>query len=173
MIVALDVHYDETLDAGRACGVIFDVWGAEAATRTIGYRQQGIAAYVPGRFVLRELPCILPPVEAAMETWSVQTLVVDGFVDLGPGRPGLGRHLFERLSRTVEVVGVSKSPFAGAPGLAVTRGTSVRPLWVTSTGDSRLAAENLVRMAGEHRIPRLLKLADTISRGNALPDLEL
>lgn len=173
MIVALDVHYDQDAGSGRAAAVVFDGWEAGAAAQTLGYRHSNIAPYVPGQFVRRELPCILPLVDAVDARCSLCTIVVDGFVDLGPGRPGLGRHLFERLGARVEVVGVSKSQFAGAQGIAVTRGRSARPLWVTSTADVQRAADSVAMMRGPHRIPSLLKLADALSRGHTAPDREL
>jgi deoxyribonuclease V len=128
----------------------------------------GLAPYHPGEFYRRELPCIAPLVKAALAARPISTVIVDGFVDLAEGRPGLGRHLHETFGRAFEVVGVAKSPFAGSSGSPVCRGTSTRPLWVTATGDSQIAAENVRTMAGEYRMPTILRVVDRLTR-EALP----
>lgn len=173
MIVAVDVYYDDHAGTGRAGAVVFGTWESNDPIATVGSQHRGIAAYVPGEFYKRELPCILPLLRHCRERWSVEAILVDGFVDLAPNRPGLGRHLFDALSDGVEVVGVSKNAFTGTPGKRVTRGASTRPLWVTSTADINVAAERVMRMAGNHRIPDLLKLVDSVSKGHTRPDTEL
>jgi len=95
---------------------------------------------------------------------GLEAIIVDGFVDLGPDRAGLGRYLFEALDAQIEVVGVSKNPFVGSPGIAVLRGTSQTPLWVTSTGSSEAAAQAIAAMSGDFRIPTLLRRVDEIAR---------
>jgi deoxyribonuclease V len=68
-----------------------------------------IAPYVAGSFFKRELP----PVRAVIAACPAppKVIVVDGFVDLAPGKPGLGRHLFEELGAQTAVIGVAKNPF--------------------------------------------------------------
>ena len=77
---------------------------------------------------------------------------------------GLGRHLFEALGGRIRVVGVAKRAFAGGLGIPVQRGTSQQPLWVTATSDPDGAAQSVAQMAGEHRIPMLLKAVDRSAR---------
>jgi deoxyribonuclease V len=115
----------------------------------------------------------MPLIREAACLYDVHTVVVDGFVDLGEGRPGLGRHLFAAFAAQVAVVGVAKSAFAGAPALPVLRGSSRKPLWVTSTGDVEVAAQHIVSMAGAHRLPDLLKLTDSLARGKGAGGLGL
>lgn len=55
----------------------------------------------------------------------------------------------------------------------MTRGGSARPLWGTVTSDARRAANCVAKMTGEFRIPRLLKLADSIARGLVPADEKL
>jgi deoxyribonuclease V len=89
--------------------------------------------------------------------------VIGGYADLDPdGRPGLGA----RDEFGVPVIGVAKSAFRTAThAIAVLRGTSARPLYVTAAGMPRTDAACLVRnMAGHHRIPDALRRADTLAR---------
>jgi deoxyribonuclease V len=60
----------------------------------------------------------------------------------------------------------AKSAFRTAThAIAVRRGTSARPLYVTATGMSRADAADLVRhMVGPHRIPDALRRADALAR---------
>ena len=53
----------------------------------------------------------------------------------------------------------------------VLRGDSSRPLFVTAAGMNPHGAAELVRgMHGPHRVPTLLKRADQLARGHAVPD---
>ena len=122
--------------------------------------------YVPGSFFERELPCLLPLVRAALAAHAIDTVIVDGYVDLGAGRPGLGRHLLHALGAgSPEVVGVAKTRFQGADAAAVLRGSSSRPLWVTASGDLAAARSHLRQTHGEARIPDMLKLIDRAGGG--------
>jgi deoxyribonuclease V len=124
-----------------------------------------VAPYEPGRFYLRELPCLLAVLARAPA--PLAAAVVDGYVWLADEtRPGLGAHLFESLGGTVPVVGVAKTRFAGAErALPVTRGDSLRPLWVTAAGiDPTEAAEHVRRMHGPFRIPTALRRVDRLCR---------
>lgn len=164
MILALDVHYLDGEDAARAAGVVLGRWADEQATDRLTRMHRGLEDYVPGRFYRRELPCLLPLVRLAAETHALGVIVVDAYVDLGDA-PGLGRRLYDAIGRACAVVGVAKTAFAGAPAVAVTRGKSARPLWVTATGDADEAARHVQSMAGAGRIPKLLREADRLARG--------
>jgi deoxyribonuclease V len=125
------------------------------------------APYRPGQFYLRELPPLLAVLDGL---GRLDLLVIDGYVDLDPGgRPGLGAHLYAALS--VPVVGVAKTAFAAAThAIAVQRGASARPLFVTAAGIGREQAARLVRdMAGPFRIPNALRRADALARGHTPP----
>jgi deoxyribonuclease V len=128
---------------------------------------------VPGELYRRELPPILAVL--AQVTAPLQAILVDGYVWLSGHGPGLGAHLYQALDARVAVVGVAKTawtPPAAADEPAahrvvpVTRGTSGRPLYVTAVGmDPDVAASQVARMHGAHRIPTLVKAVDSLVRG--------
>jgi len=125
------------------------------------------APYRPGQFYLRELP----PLRAVLNGFGrLGLLVIDGYVDLDPaGRPGLGAHLHAELG--VPVVGVAKTAFRTAThAIAVRRGASARPLFMTAAGIPVEQAARLVRdMAGPFRLPDALRRVDALARGRILP----
>ncbi|MCB9668689.1 MAG: endonuclease V [Alphaproteobacteria bacterium] len=153
----LDVHYAHdrsvvagvgvtSLDAAEGEEDVVVVWGAPAD-------------YEPGSFYKRELPLLL----AFLHGREVTGVVVDGFVWLGPDRPGLGLHLHEALE--VPVIGIAKTGFheADAVAVPVLRGDSAKPLWVTAVGVDD-AASVVAGMDGPWRIPTLVKRADRLGR---------
>jgi len=163
MMACLDVAY-HALEA-NAAAVLFHSWGDGAGERVIVTRVPAPADYRPGQFYLRELPCLLALVALIGE--PLEVLIVDGYVWLGEGNlPGLGAHLHAALGGAVAVIGVAKSPLAGATSaIPVLRRGSRRPLFVTAAGMHVLvAADHIETMHGEHRIPTLLKRADQLSR---------
>jgi deoxyribonuclease V len=163
-IAAFDVHYIGD-DIASAAAVLFSHYGASEPSTTYMQLITGVAPYVPGEFYRRELPCILSLFGQFYE--PPDEIIIDGYVMLGK-RPGLGGHLFNALGETIPVIGVAKTKFAGCPGFKVFRGGSTRPLYVTSAGvDVEDAAERVLMMHGDHRIPALLKLADFLARENA------
>lgn len=164
MLVAVDVDYRAT-EAVAAC-VGFRVWSDPAPAVELVVRVAGpAAAYQPGAFFRRELPAVLAAIRRL--TVPPAIIVVDGFVWLGPGVPGLGARLHDALGGRVAVVGVAKRPFAGASAdaRAILRGASLDPLYVTAIGTSPDDAATGVRaMHGAHRLPTLLKRADQLAR---------
>jgi deoxyribonuclease V len=163
VILAVDVHYLDEEDTASAGGVLAAHWPDESVWDRITYRHQGLEDYVPGQFYKRELPCLLPLVRLAEQRQPLSVIVVDGFVDLGE-KPGLGRHLYDALGQAYPVIGVAKSEFPGADALAVRRGSSAKPLWVSATGDTEEAARHVLSMAGTGRFPKLLREADRLAR---------
>lgn len=163
MIVAVDVQY--LADAGFAAAVAFRRWTDAAPEAEHGTLVHPVDEYEPGRFYKRELPCILAvlPLLSA----SPEIVVVDGYVWLdAAGQKGLGALLFEALGRSVPVVGVAKHVFRGSPhAVAVTRGSSLRPLFVTAAGiELADAAAAVASMHGSYRTPTLLKRVDQVCR---------
>lgn len=164
MIVALDVHYPAS---GGACAaaVMFADWPSSDPTGVVTTRSTEVAPYRPGGFYLRELPCLLA-VLGDLPT-EPDVVIIDGYVHLGgDGKPGLGAHLFDALGGRTPVLGVAKTPFRGTPSeCEVLRGASVRPLYVTAIGmDANMARERVRDLHGQHRIPTMLRLADTACR---------
>jgi deoxyribonuclease V len=161
MFVAADVHYLPCGGARAAAVVAAD----PAFSRLAGDRiavVADVAPYQPGQFYLRELP----PLRAVLGgVIGLSLLVVDGYADLdSDGRPGLGARACEEFG--VPVIGVAKAPFRTAThAIAVLRGTSARPLYVTAAAMPRADAASLVwQMAGRHRLPDALRRADTLAR---------
>jgi deoxyribonuclease V len=163
-IAIVDVHYEG--DGARAACLTALNWEDAVARREWTVEVPRVAAYRPGFFFERELPCILAVLERAPGTPSV--IVVDGYVVLDAyGRPGLGAHLFESLGRRTAVVGIAKRGFAGSEfAQRVLRGSSQNPVFVTALGMSdKEAAEHVQRMHGPHRIPTLCTRVDQLCRG--------
>jgi len=163
VIVALDVDYGVV--STTTALVAFRAWSdAASAAELVEHTTAPPAAYEPGRFFQRELPYLLAILDRFTDPDPTDAIVVDGYVDLGPDRAGLGRHLF--AARNLPVVGVAKTHFAGAIAVEVTRGTSARPLYITAVGiEVAVAAAGIAAMHGPYRIPTLLKRADTLARG--------
>lgn len=161
MIVCVDVDYRVAEVVAAAVG--FERWTDERAlAEAVMTSDAPPAPYEPGRFYRRELPhlvgvlALLAPFDA---------VIVDGYVWLGAGNPGLGAHLHTALGGATPVIGVAKSAYAGAEAAEVVRGTSARPLYITAAGiDAREAAEHVRAMHGEHRIPTLLRRVDQLCR---------
>lgn len=165
MIACVDTQYFEI--GSRTATVLFSQWTDGTAVReSIHELDEGSHEYVPGQFYQRELPCILNAIEGMSD--DVKTIVIDGFVQLGNDRAGLGLKLFQALDERIAIVGVAKNPFRGADNATeVLRGESRRPLYVTAAGVSiKDAASAVARMHGSFRIPTMLKLADRLARGN-------
>ena len=163
MLAALDVAYQDQFAAVGM--VLFKSWDASAPSSVSMVPCRTPAAYTPGAFYRRELPCLLQAFESRGAACT--HVLVDGYVHLQePRRKGLGYHLYEHLAGRVMVIGVAKSPLAVARDFVpVLRGRSSRPLFVSAIGMDRFRAAAFVRtMAGEHRIPAMIKLADCAAR---------
>ena len=165
MILAFDTYYSGT-KAKTAC-IAFENWSAETPADIFTQTTEDVADYEPGSFYKRELPCILSLLQE-IPISNISCIVIDGFVQLNdPGKLGLGGHLYEALDRKVSVIGVTKSKFLSAHNSSVElrRGESKNPLYVSAMGIEKSVARELVKsMAGEYRIPKLLKLLDRKTR---------
>lgn len=168
MILAIDVYYTE--DSAKTVCIAFENWTDTDYAEAIVEWVSPVAEYESGAFYKRELPCILQ-VLYKMDLNAVSCIVVDGYVVLDDaGTPGLGAYLYEKLERKIPIVGVAKTNFAKNTQnrVAVLRGESVKPLYVTSIGyDMETAAAHIQSMHGEHRMPALLKKLDRITKENA------
>jgi len=161
--VAVDVNYRDH-DATAAM-VAFSGWTDAKAEKVYHTNVSPIQPYEPGQFYKRELPCILQVLKMVQADYQVDTIIVDGYVTLEPGHPGLGQKLYEALGGAIPVIGVAKTSFKGADAEQVLRGQSKTPLYVTSAGIDRYSAADFIRyMHGEFRLPTMLKLVDTTCR---------
>jgi len=162
LVVCVDVDYRDTIAV--AAGVWFRGWTASEPELEVVTTLDEVAPYQPGEFYRRELPCVL----AVLERGPVpEVVVVDGYVWLGPERPGLGAHLYQALGERTAVVGVAKYRFVGAmDAVPVYRGNSRSPLYVTAAGVSVEEAAGWVeRMHGPYRVPTMLRRVDQLARG--------
>lgn len=167
-IIAVDVDYGE--DEANVAGVVFSDWEQNDGDESFACKVSPIQEYIPGKFYLRELPCIVQLLEehVLVEGRSAPSvLIVDGFVFLdGNGKPGLGKHLYDALDGRIPIIGVAKKSFKGcSPEAELLRGESAKPLFITAVGiPLREAKENILRMHGDYRFPTLLKLVDRLCR---------
>lgn len=163
MIALTDVHYPLAGGAIAGCVVIAD-WADAAACAEYTAAIAELAPYQPGSFYQRELPALRAVLGVVCE--PLDAIVVDGYVWLAPGRPGLGAHLHAALGGVIPVIGVAKNRFTGADAIPVVRGDGKRPLHVTAAGMAAAdAAAAIQRMHGPHRLPTLLVRADHLCRG--------
>ncbi|MCE2594357.1 endonuclease V [Motilimonas cestriensis] len=164
MKLVIDVHYNNN-EFAVASGVLFSDWESSSYTSKLSVKINDIEPYQPGSFFKRELPCILALLNEIKD--DVEVIVIDGYVTLGEARQdGLGSHLYNNLNTKVPIIGVAKNRFAGTPEQCeVLRGTSKKPLYVTSIGISQSEAKKFIQqMHGEYRVPTLLKLVDSECR---------
>jgi deoxyribonuclease V len=174
MHIAVDVYYG-TASATGACVGFARVEDERPAFVITEVFAGAAADYQPGDFKTRELPYLLKLFELARERVAsldvdIDTVIVDGYVYLDGGRPGLGGHLAAVLHGDVgagfPIIGVAKTRFVGADAVEVLRGQSQSPLYVSGWGIEPLDAADFVRaMHGEHRIPTMLRIVDHASRG--------
>jgi deoxyribonuclease V len=195
VFLAVDVHYDDRSNRASAAGVVFVEWTSSEPEEELTRIHDSPAPYEPGLFYRRELPCLMPLIATARAAHPIRTIVIDGYVDLGPdpsgpvparpddrtslvfgslraplAKPGLGRHLHDALGPEVSIVGVAKTRFAGAPAVEVLRGRSERPLFITAAGiDPSAAAAGVSSMHGDHRLPALLARVDRLARSGLSP----
>jgi deoxyribonuclease V len=169
VLAAVDVAYAG--DRARGACVVFASWEDVAPAATHAITTPLAAEYAPGELFRRELPPLLAVL--AQVAAPLEVVIVDGYVWLAGHGAGLGAHLYDALGARVAVVGVAKTAWTRpdpAPDPArrvvpVVRGGSARPLYVTAAGmDPDVAAARVARMHGAHRLPTLLKLADTLAR---------
>lgn len=109
MIAILDVHYQG--DTAYAAAVVADNWIVAKPTLAKVMRVDHVAAYEPGNFYKRELPCLLA---VLLILPAMEHLMIDGNVWLDEDKPGLGAHLYETMNRVVPVIGVAKTSYRGS-----------------------------------------------------------
>ncbi len=168
MILAFDAHY--SAGATRLIAASFPSWDAPEPDALHRWDGGPAADYAPGEFYRRELPLILRAL-ADFDVSGIEAILIDGYVYLNEqGRLGLGGHLYAALQEKVPVIGVAKSYFRGTNASPVLRGTSKKPLYVTSLGIPQAEAAGLVqRMAGPYRMPDILARVDQATKATDAP----
>ena len=155
----VDVDYRD--DFASAAGILIQDWSStECAVLTTKITQ--VNPYEPGMFYKRELPCIMEILKHV--NVKLGCIVVDGYVYLGDEtHPGLGARLYEATQ--IPVIGVGKTFFAGTLDNTKVMRNNAKPLYVTSIGGDHEAAKSCIKsMAGDFRIPGMLKFADHVCR---------
>lgn len=159
MKVAFDCAYDDK-NCCAVTAVLFRNWEDGEPLSTISRIVENVPAYQSGAFYKRELiPLMIAYNEVVTSCGSPEVLIIDGFVDLGEGKPGLGRKLYQATG--LPVIGVAKNDFIGAPFSPILRGNSKKALFISAAEFSLIDAAKLIQnMHGPFRIPTLLRLAD-------------
>lgn len=176
MVLALDVAYKNNL--AKCVGLIFE-WENEHSNQLVTDYVSGIEEYQPGIFFKRELPCLVKVIEK-VDLDKIDTIIIDGYVYVSNDKKlGLGGELWKTLGEKIPVIGVAKNKFHNNTEnvIEVLRGLSKKPLYVSAIGISQdEAANHIMRMKGNHRIPTLLKQLDNYTKHSfeeqpALPHL--
>ncbi|HEX8015046.1 MAG TPA: endonuclease V [Flavobacterium sp.] len=167
MILAFDTYYFD----GKAKTVCleFEKWNESKDFKIYTEIMDNVEEYIPGEFYRRELPCILSLLNQ-IDLAKVNVIIVDSFVYLDDDKKyGLGGHLYEKLNNEIPIIGVAKTNFASIEKdkVGIIRGDSYKPLFITAIGiELEDAVEKVKSMAGEFRIPTLLKELDRLTKEN-------
>jgi deoxyribonuclease V len=167
MILAFDTYYYD----GKAKTVCleFTEWNQSADFKVHTEIIDNVEEYIPGEFYKRELPCILSLLNK-MDLTNLEAIIVDGFVYLDDeNKYGLGGHLYEKLNKKIPIIGVAKTNFASIEKdkKSLIRGESLKPLYVTAIGiELEDAFRKVESMAGEYRMPTLLREMDRLTKEN-------
>lgn len=164
--ICLDVQYYDAYAV--TAYVLFKEAAATEPAKTGYVVTHEVHPYEPGAFYKRELPCLLHALKAVTD--PLQRIIIDANVWLSDEKMGLGGILYESLQKSIPVIGVSKTKYAGETTkvIPVYRGDSKNPLYVSTIGLETTEAVQFIKdMAGPYRIPALIKLADTICRNSA------
>ncbi|SHH83234.1 endonuclease V [Flavobacterium defluvii] len=165
MILAFDTYYFEN-KAKTVC-LEFEDWNEDKSFKVHTEIIDSVSEYIPGEFYKRELPCIISLLNQ-IDLKNIEAIIVDGFVYLDNYKKyGLGGHLYEKLNKEIPIIGVAKTNFASIEKYKkpLLRGNSIKPLYITSIGiDLEEAFQKVESMAGEFRIPTLLKELDRLTK---------
>jgi deoxyribonuclease V len=163
--LAIDIYYYKTY--AKCVGVLF-LWEDDVPAKVLEATVDGVADYVPGEFYKRELPCVMAVIDQVRK-YKIDCIILDSHVQLGEGKKGLGEYVHEAFDQKYPIIGVAKSSFQGNAEYVreVRRGESEHPLYVSAVGcDLDEAAESILNMHGEYRIPTMLKEVDRIGRAS-------
>lgn len=186
MILAIDVYY-YPLDSWKSytvSGVKFKSWASKEPEEIIKFTKAksgdiNLAPYVSGKFKDRELPCILEFLKRE-NLKDIDTIIIDGYVILVNNDlesiDTLGTSLYSKLCSMgyghISIVGIAKTRYKDVSMMTecipVLRGDAINPIYVTAAGwiNSKEAAEKVMMMFGEHRLPELIRVADKYSKSD-------
>lgn len=164
MKLVVDVHYTD--NNALCAGLLFEQWDSPIIAQKLLTYTDHVAAYEPGKFYKRELPCIINLLQE--HKIIPELIIIDGYVFLdGDSKAGLGKYLYNYLKGETVIIGVAKKAFNTiSSDYEIQRGNSTKPLYITAV-DLRLerAKEAIVMMHGAYRIPTLLRQVDQLCRG--------
>jgi len=165
MILAFDTYYFDN-NAKTVC-LEFAEWNENKNFKVHTEIIDNVEEYIPGEFYKRELPCIISLLNK-IDLKNIEAIIVDGFVYLDDDKKyGLGGYLYEKLNKEIPIIGVAKTNFASIEKnkKPLFRGDSIKPLFITSIGiDLEEAFQKVESMAGEFRMPTLLKELDRLTK---------
>jgi deoxyribonuclease V len=165
MILAFDTYYFDN-KAKTVC-LEFEKWNENKNFKIHTEIIENIEEYIPGEFYKRELPCIISLLNL-IDLKNIEAIIVDGFVYLDDDKKyGLGGYLYEKLNKQIPIIGVAKTNFSSIEKnkKSLLRGDSIKPLFITSIGiDLEEAFQKVASMAGEFRMPALLKELDRLTK---------
>lgn len=165
MILAFDTYYFDN-KAKTVC-LEFAEWNENKNFKVHTEIIDNVEEYIPGEFYKRELPCIISLLNK-IDLKNIEAIIVDGFVYLDDDKKyGLGGYLYEKLNKEIPIIGVAKTNFASIEKnkKPLFRGDSIKPLFITSIGiDLEEAFQKVESMAGEFRMPTLLKELDRLTK---------
>ena len=162
MILVIDVDYKDSNNTAGVAGLLFNNFEDISYSRKIELIVKDILPYESGSFYKRELPCILALLKEVSE--NLDFIIVDGYVFLDNNLDGLGAHLFKEVN--IPIIGVAKNAYKGiSEDKLIFRGISKKPLYITSIGIDLSCAKTAIQsMAGNYRLPTLLKDVDRLCR---------
>ena len=163
MNLVIDIYYYKTY--AKCVGVLF-LWEDDVPTKVIEATVDGVGDYVPGEFYKRELPCVMAVIDQVRKH-KIDCIILDSYVQLGEGKKGLREYVYEAVDKKYPIIGVAKSSFQSNAEFVreVRRGESENPLYISAIGcDLDKAAESILNMRGEYRIPTMLKEVDRLGR---------
>jgi deoxyribonuclease V len=169
MILAFDTYYFDR-KAKTVC-LEFEKWNESENFKIHTEITDNVEEYIPGEFYRRELPCIMSLLNQ-IDLKTVYAIIVDSFVYLDDEKKyGLGGHLYEKLNKEIPIIGVAKTNFASIEKdkISILRGDSQKPLFITAIGiELDDAVQKVASMAGEFRIPTLLKELDRLTKEDTI-----
>lgn len=164
MILALDVHYKK--NTAKIVGLLFNWEDLEPKEVIVDYINE-VKDYISGEFYKRELPCLMRIIEK-IDLKSIEIVVIDGYIYINDNYAlGLGGKLYEELDKKIPVIGVAKTPFFKNKKTVeeIKRGKSKNSLYISSIGfNLEEASKKIKNMAGEFRIPNILKKLDVLTK---------
>lgn len=168
-----DVKYDDEKGVAKVAALEFENFTDKVETNYYTQDCKIYSDYIPGEFYKRELPDIMLLIHNKIGICKLRAeydaIIVDGLYMLGKDHPGLGAKLKEMLNSydvDIEVIGIAKSYYKDCEQVAglVYRGKeATKPLYVNGSLQKDYV-EIVKNMAGDYRLPYLVKQVDKLSR---------